>query len=98
MSGTVINKCWPSRRALVVVIILLHALITIDFAAQWSFMCSAFIENGQNFWNVFPKMDSLNQAISWEAGIPATMSTILADSYIVYATLLVIIHVSLPSF
>ncbi|KAK0244108.1 hypothetical protein EDD85DRAFT_1017852 [Armillaria nabsnona] len=79
-----INKCWASRRALVVVIILLHALITINFAAEWSFMCSAFIKNGQNFWTVFAKNNSPNQAIDWEAGIPATMSTILADSYIIW--------------
>ncbi len=42
--GLVINKRWPIRRAMVIVIILLHALITINFAAEWSFVHSAFIE------------------------------------------------------
>ncbi|KAK0244113.1 hypothetical protein EDD85DRAFT_977827 [Armillaria nabsnona] len=83
-SGTVISKCWASRRTLVVVIILLHALTTINFAAQWSFISSEFIENGQNFWTVFTKNTNLNQAVNWEAGIPAIMSTILADSYIIW--------------
>ncbi|PBK97569.1 hypothetical protein ARMGADRAFT_1135155 [Armillaria gallica] len=79
-----INKRWPSRRTLVIIIILLYALITINFAAQLSFMCSGFIENGQNFWTVFTKINSWNQALNWETGIPATMSTILADSYIIW--------------
>ncbi|KAK0434383.1 uncharacterized protein EV420DRAFT_615899 [Desarmillaria tabescens] len=79
-----INKYWQIRRALVVITILLHALITINFAAQWSFTCSAFIENGQSFWTAYSKLNGANQAIIWEAGIPASMSTILADSYIIW--------------
>ncbi|KAK0238230.1 hypothetical protein EDD85DRAFT_952409 [Armillaria nabsnona] len=63
------NKCWPIRRALVVVIILLHALITINFAANWLYICSAFIDNGKT---------------SLEAGIAASMSTILTDLYIIW--------------
>ncbi|KAK0443373.1 uncharacterized protein EV420DRAFT_1028282 [Desarmillaria tabescens] len=80
-----INKCWPIQRALpVVVIVLLHALITINFAAQWSFLCSVFIQNGQSFWTVFSKLNSVNQAFFWESGIPSSMSTILADLYIIW--------------
>ncbi|SJL02380.1 uncharacterized protein ARMOST_05707 [Armillaria ostoyae] len=78
-----VNKCRPIRRALVVVI-LLYALITISFALGWSFMSSGFIENGQNFWTVFSKLNGANQAYNWEAGIPAAISTILADSYIIW--------------
>ncbi len=40
-NGTVINKYWPIQRALVVIIILLHALITINFAANWSYNSSS---------------------------------------------------------
>ncbi|KAK0454029.1 uncharacterized protein EV420DRAFT_616076 [Desarmillaria tabescens] len=79
-----INKCWPIRRALVVVIILLHTLTTVNLAVQWSFICSAFIENGQSFWTVYYKLDSVNQAVSFESGIPSSMSTIVADSYIIW--------------
>ncbi|KAK0458965.1 uncharacterized protein EV420DRAFT_342825 [Desarmillaria tabescens] len=79
-----INKCWPMRRALVVVIILLHTLITINVAANWSFICSAFIKNGQSFWTVYSKLDDVNQVVYWESGIPASMGTILADSYIIW--------------
>ncbi|SJK98307.1 uncharacterized protein ARMOST_01572 [Armillaria ostoyae] len=36
-----INKCWRIQRALVVVIIFLHALITISVAVEWSLVRSA---------------------------------------------------------
>ncbi len=45
----VINKLWPIRRALVLVIILLYILITASFAVGWSSMHSAFIGNGKVF-------------------------------------------------
>ncbi|PBK59773.1 hypothetical protein ARMSODRAFT_1090596 [Armillaria solidipes] len=80
----VINKCCRIRRALVVVIILLHALITISFAAEWSYVHSAFVENGKSFWTVYLKLTSPAQAVSLEAGIAASMSTILADLYIIW--------------
>ncbi|PBK98817.1 hypothetical protein ARMGADRAFT_1131295 [Armillaria gallica] len=80
----VTNKCWPIRRALVVVIILLHALITINFAACWSSLHFAFIKNGQSFWNVFLNLQESPQIIYWGTGISASISTILADSYIIW--------------
>ncbi|PBK67634.1 hypothetical protein ARMSODRAFT_1086129 [Armillaria solidipes] len=79
-----VNKRWPIRRALVVVIILLHALITINFAANWLYICSAFIDNGKSFWTVYLKLNSVGQAASLEAGIAASMSTILTDLYIIW--------------
>ncbi|PBK70831.1 hypothetical protein ARMSODRAFT_1003358 [Armillaria solidipes] len=79
-----INKCWPIRRALVVVIILLHALITINFAASWSWIRFAFIKNGQNFWTVFLYFDSSKTACQWAIIITASISTILADSYMIW--------------
>ncbi|PBK93554.1 hypothetical protein ARMGADRAFT_1165030 [Armillaria gallica] len=79
-----INKRWPTRRALVVVIILLYALITVGVAADWSSTRPAFSENGQNFWTVFSELCSVHSAANLEAGIPPLMSTILADSYIIW--------------
>ncbi|PBK67618.1 hypothetical protein ARMSODRAFT_319225 [Armillaria solidipes] len=79
-----INKCWPIRRVLVVVIIFLYALITIDFAANWPFVHSAFINNGQSFWTVYLKLTGAAQATCWEMGIAASMSTILADLYVIW--------------
>ncbi|PBK75007.1 hypothetical protein ARMSODRAFT_1055857 [Armillaria solidipes] len=76
-----INKCWPIRRAVVIVIILLHALITISLAASWSWTHFAFIENGQNFWTVSLILIKVTQASYWEIGITASISTILADLY-----------------
>ncbi|SJK98318.1 uncharacterized protein ARMOST_01583 [Armillaria ostoyae] len=57
-----INKYWAIRRALIIVIILLHTLITIGFAATWSYMHSAFISNGQSFWTVYSKISGATQA------------------------------------
>ncbi|KAK0454015.1 uncharacterized protein EV420DRAFT_1696533 [Desarmillaria tabescens] len=79
-----INKCWLIQRALVVIIILLHVLSTIGVATNWSFLCSAFIENGQSFWTISLKLTNANQAAYWEGGIPSLMSTILADLYIMW--------------
>ncbi len=84
VNGTVINKCWPIRRALVVVIIFLHALITIDFAANWSCIPFAFIKNGQNFWAVYLNLSGPQTAF-WDIHITATISTILLDLYMVCA-------------
>ncbi|KAK0495034.1 hypothetical protein EDD18DRAFT_1355035 [Armillaria luteobubalina] len=80
----VINKCRPRQRALVVIVILLHVLITVNIAANWALTSSAFIQNGRNFWTVYSKLDGLNQAAYLETGIAASMSTILSDSYIVW--------------
>ncbi|KAK0446397.1 uncharacterized protein EV420DRAFT_1648074 [Desarmillaria tabescens] len=79
-----INKRSGLIRRALVVIILLHALITISFAAKWSFICSAFIKNGQSFLTVSSELNSVNQADYLEMGIAAPMSTILADSYIIW--------------
>ncbi|KAK0480825.1 hypothetical protein IW261DRAFT_1563536 [Armillaria novae-zelandiae] len=78
-----INKCWPIRRALVVVIIFLYAVTTVDFAASWSCIPFGFIENGQNFWTVYLNLGGPPQAF-WEMQITATISTILADSYMIW--------------
>ncbi|SJL12954.1 uncharacterized protein ARMOST_16389 [Armillaria ostoyae] len=78
-----VNKCWPIRRATVIVIILLHALNTIAFAASWSWIRFAFIENGQNFWTIFLILNSTDAA-TWVMDITASISTILADLYIIW--------------
>ncbi|PBK89749.1 hypothetical protein ARMGADRAFT_1083218 [Armillaria gallica] len=79
-----INKCWPIRRAMVIVIILIHTLITINFASYWSLMCLAFIKNGQSFWSVFLELNDATKAAQWEMGITASISTILADLYMIW--------------
>ncbi|SJL12923.1 uncharacterized protein ARMOST_16356 [Armillaria ostoyae] len=78
-----INKCWAIRRAVVAVIILLYALTAINFAARWSWTCFAFIKNGQSFWTVFLNFQS-SDATTWVIGIAASISTILADLYIIW--------------
>ncbi|SJL12960.1 uncharacterized protein ARMOST_16395 [Armillaria ostoyae] len=78
-----INKCWPIRRALVIFIILLYALITLGFAGDWAWTRSAFIKNGQNFWSVYLNISSIPAAY-WVMEIAASISTILADLYIIW--------------
>ncbi|PBK94604.1 hypothetical protein ARMGADRAFT_1097031 [Armillaria gallica] len=78
-----INKCWPIRRAVVVIIILLHALITISFGANWSYIHFGFIENRQNYWTVYLIFQSTNAA-TWVFSIAAAISTILADLYMIW--------------
>ncbi len=83
---SVINKCWQIRQGLVVVIILLHGLTTINFAVNWSYVPSAFIENGKSFWTVYLKLSSPTQSAYLVGGIASAMSTITTDLYMVCAT------------
>ncbi|PBK67405.1 hypothetical protein ARMSODRAFT_1085942 [Armillaria solidipes] len=78
-----INKCWPIRRAMVFVIIFLYALITVTFVGNWSYVHSALIETGF-FWAAYLKLNGTNRAFALEMGIAATISTILADLYMIW--------------
>ncbi|SJL18453.1 uncharacterized protein ARMOST_22042 [Armillaria ostoyae] len=78
------NKCWQIRCVLVVVIILLHALITISFAADWSFVCSAFVKKGKGFWTAYLDLDDEGQAAFLAQSITASMSTIITDLYMIW--------------
>ncbi|PBK67628.1 hypothetical protein ARMSODRAFT_959258 [Armillaria solidipes] len=69
---------------MVVVIILLHALITISFSADWSDICSAFVENGQNLWTVYLKLTSPAQSVLMAGDIASSMSTVLTDLYMIW--------------
>ncbi len=93
----VINKLWPIRRALVLVIILLYILITTSFAVGWSSMHSAFIGNGKSFRTVYSKLNSM-RAFYLEVGIAASASTSLTDLYMVSATLLRTLYIGSPMY
>ncbi|PBK59842.1 hypothetical protein ARMSODRAFT_1071074 [Armillaria solidipes] len=79
-----INKCWQIRRGLAVVIILLHGLTTISFAATWSYVHSLFIENGKSFWTAYLMLANGTQATVLTADIASTMNTIIADLYMIW--------------
>ncbi|KAK0464218.1 uncharacterized protein EV420DRAFT_1515411 [Desarmillaria tabescens] len=79
-----INKCWPIRRALVVMIIFLYALTTISLATKWSYIRSAFIDNGKIFSTVYSRFNDASKATILEAGIAAFMGTILSDLYMIW--------------
>ncbi|PBK98784.1 hypothetical protein ARMGADRAFT_589170 [Armillaria gallica] len=78
-----INKCRPIRQAVVIVIILLYTLITINVASDWSYTHLTFIENGQNFLTVYLTVKG-TQTVYWMMIITATISTILADLYMIW--------------
>ncbi len=86
LNGTVINKCWQIRWGLVVVIILLHGLTTISFAAEWSYVHSAFIGNGKSFWTEYLTLNNKALATMMAGNIASSMSTIITDSYMVCVT------------
>ncbi|SJK98311.1 uncharacterized protein ARMOST_01576 [Armillaria ostoyae] len=79
-----ISKCWRIRRVPVVVITLLHALITIGFAAEWSPVHSAFIENGQNLLTVYSRFTEASTVTLVVGGIASTMSTVITDLYMIW--------------
>ncbi|KAK0496412.1 hypothetical protein EDD18DRAFT_1462880 [Armillaria luteobubalina] len=79
-----INKCWTIRRATVIVVLLLHALTTISIAAYWSYTYLAFITNGQNFWTINLVGKVNGNTATWVIDITASISTILAESYMIW--------------
>ncbi|KAK0473677.1 hypothetical protein IW261DRAFT_1656691 [Armillaria novae-zelandiae] len=79
-----INQCWQIRRALVAVIILLYSLSTIDLAANWSWVHFGFVQNGKSFWTAFLGDFNGSKAILLIGEIGASMSTIIADLYIIW--------------
>ncbi|KAK0217336.1 hypothetical protein EDD85DRAFT_961982 [Armillaria nabsnona] len=79
-----INKCWRIRRALVVVIILLHGLTTINVAANWSYICSEFLKNKESIWTVYLTVENWNQATVLTGDIASTMCTIITDLYMIW--------------
>ncbi|KAK0496166.1 hypothetical protein EDD18DRAFT_1353830 [Armillaria luteobubalina] len=79
-----VNKRWPIRRAMVVIIIFLYCMITISFATDWQLVHSAFIDNGQTFWEVYTRLSITAQAAYLEGGITSSMSTIVADLLIIW--------------
>ncbi len=86
MNGAVINKYRPILRAVVVTIILLHALMTIHFAANWSWICVAFVKNGQSFWTVYLSLHGRSpEAAYWVMCITSSIGLILTDLYTVCA-------------
>ncbi|KAK0219983.1 hypothetical protein IW262DRAFT_1381771 [Armillaria fumosa] len=54
-----------------------------SFAANWSYLHSAFINNGSSFWTVYMTLGE-KQAVTWEIGVSAFISSILADLYIIW--------------
>ncbi|KAK0496123.1 hypothetical protein EDD18DRAFT_1106004 [Armillaria luteobubalina] len=69
---------------MVAIIIFLYCTTTASFATDWLLVHSAFIDNGQTFWEVYMRLSITAQAAYLEGGITASMSTVVADSLIIW--------------
>ncbi|KAK0192229.1 hypothetical protein F5146DRAFT_999457 [Armillaria mellea] len=85
-----INKCQTIRKTTVIITVLLYALISINFVVNWYWTQVAFIKNGQNLWTIASIFYGNDTATAWIMDITASISTILADSYMAWTTLYVI--------
>ncbi|KAK0448487.1 uncharacterized protein EV420DRAFT_1711847 [Desarmillaria tabescens] len=80
-----ISKSQPIRRGLVIVTIVLYITTSINVAITWSSICSAFIDHGQNLWTKYFTYAEANVPVeTLGAGIVSTISTILADSTMIW--------------
>ncbi len=85
VNGTDMNKSQPIRRAMALIVVLLHTVTIFNFASCWAYVDSMFIDNGWNFWTVHLAYTSPSVVV--EVGMSATgaVCTILADSTMVRA-------------
>ncbi|KAK0203795.1 hypothetical protein DFS33DRAFT_1274937 [Desarmillaria ectypa] len=73
------RKTWPiGRQVMVVAIVFLFIVTTINVGFNWSYISSAFIDNGQNFWSKYSVL-VFSHNIFLGMGITGAISTILAD-------------------
>ena len=67
---------------MVVAIVLLFIVTTINVGFNWSYISSAFIDNGQSFWSNYSFL-VFSENIFLGMGITGAINTILADSIMV---------------
>ncbi len=67
---------------MVIAIVLLFIFTTVDVGFNWSYIKSAFIDNGQSLWSKESALD-FSPNIYLGMGIAGAISTILADSIMV---------------
>ncbi|PBK60879.1 hypothetical protein ARMSODRAFT_1026150 [Armillaria solidipes] len=83
LGNILMNKSQSTGRAMVMVIGLLHIFTTINFAFNWSFICSTFVNYGQSVWTRY--LVAVSPSISvMVMGATSLMCTILADSTMIW--------------
>ncbi|PBK93536.1 hypothetical protein ARMGADRAFT_127294 [Armillaria gallica] len=73
------NKTQPIRRAMVLVVVLLHIMTIVNFGLDWAYTDSMFIGNGSNFWTEYLFFSGSNMALEVGMGATSAVCTILAD-------------------
>ncbi|SJL10522.1 uncharacterized protein ARMOST_13909 [Armillaria ostoyae] len=77
------DKCKPIRRAMVVVVLILHVLAAIDFALYWSYICLIYVKHGQTFVDEYLAHYSSNN-LKIPMAITGIVSTICADTAMIW--------------
>ncbi len=88
------NKTQPIRRAMVLVVVLLHIMTIVNFGLNWAYTDSMFIGNGSNFWTEYLFFSGSNMALEVGMGATSAVCTILAD-FTMVRVLIIRINISL---
>ncbi len=80
------TKSLPIRKAMIVVIILLHIATTIDFGLNVSFIHSMFVNNAQSIVTKYLLDNNPTLSIGVGESITSAICSILADATMVYIT------------
>ncbi|KAK0478589.1 hypothetical protein EDD18DRAFT_1208515 [Armillaria luteobubalina] len=74
------NKTQPIRRAMVLIVVLLHSMTILNFGLNWAYTNSMFIDNGSSYWTEYLFFSSSNMVLEVGMGATSAMCTILTDS------------------
>ncbi|PBK76322.1 hypothetical protein ARMSODRAFT_969061 [Armillaria solidipes] len=74
------NKSQSNSRVVFTVIILLYLLTLIDFAFNWSQLCSGFIDQGMNLWTIYQWFSYPHRITTVPEGVVSGICTVFADS------------------
>ncbi|KAK0219465.1 hypothetical protein EDD85DRAFT_1029040 [Armillaria nabsnona] len=77
------KTCQPIRRAMIVVIMILHVMAAIDFALRWLYICLIYIKHGQTFVNKYLWYFSISN-FEIPMDITGMVFTICADSAMIW--------------
>ncbi|PBK93602.1 hypothetical protein ARMGADRAFT_129461 [Armillaria gallica] len=78
------DKSRPTRPTMAIMIILLYISTTIAFAFTWSYIHSLFVGHGQTLWTKYMLYQNPGVGITIGAATAGAISTVLADSTMVW--------------
>ncbi|KAK0488302.1 hypothetical protein EDD18DRAFT_440968 [Armillaria luteobubalina] len=78
------HKSRPIGQVMIIIIMLLYIATMVTFMIRWTEASSQYVRNGQNFWTKFLCYSTSNATVIIGGGVSAAISTILADSAIIW--------------